>query len=317
MINIEKFLEEYIKNEDKIILACSTWPDSIYILNCILKTKYKDNLVVCYFNHKTRKWTDNEEKFINKLWIKKWFTVEVWILNLCEKNNISIWFEEFARIKRYEFLNNILEKYNWKYIITWHHLDDKIETFFFNLVRGSKLTGLINMTEKSWKILRPLLNLTKNEILDYLDRNNLEYKIDETNLDTDITRNYLRHEIIPKFENINWNYKEKISKTINYFEKLKKHLDQEVNKFLSLSFKTKTRTSNNWNFEIIKFNSLSSFLQKEVIRHIFYISNNNSTIWLSESNIKEIIRFINWKNNKTIKEIKWLKMKKDNKIIKY
>ena len=107
-------------------------------------------------------------------------------------------------------------------------MDDKIETFFFNLARGSKLTGLINMTEKSGAILRPLLNIEKSEILNYLESNNLEYKIDITNEDTEITRNYLRHEITPKFHNINSNYKTNINNTLNYFEELKNHIDNEV-----------------------------------------------------------------------------------------
>jgi hypothetical protein len=68
-------------------------------------------------------------------------------------------------------------------------------------------------------------------------------------------------------------------------------------------------------FEISAFNFLSSFMQKEVIRYIYFISNWNSTIGLSEANIDEIIRFINWKNNKTIKEIWGLKMKKENTVI--
>jgi hypothetical protein len=56
---------------------------------------------------------------------------------------------------------------------------------------------------------------------------------------------------------------------------------------------------------------LSLFLQKEIIRYLYYISNNNSTVWLSASNIQEVLRFISGKNNKTRKEIQWLHMKKD------
>jgi len=91
----------------------------------------------------------------------------------------------------------------------------------------------------------------------------------------------------------------------HYFEDLQDHIDAEVLAFL-------------WDkeyFEIPDFNNLSNFLQKEVIRYIYYISNNKSTIGLSQSNINEIIRFINGKNNKTIKEIRGLQMRKDNKII--
>jgi len=117
-------------------------------------------------------------------------------------------FEELAREKRYQFFDAILWIYKSDKILLAHHLDDKIETFFFNLARWSKLTGLINMTECSiintdknkskwcsW-ILRPLLNLEKKEIQDYLDKNNLKYLIDQTNFDNKITRNYLRNEII-------------------------------------------------------------------------------------------------------------------------
>lgn len=310
MINIENFLEKYIKLDEKVIIACSSWPDSMFLLHKILETKYKKNLIVCYFNHKTRYWTEIEESFIKDIWKKLWFIVETDFANIKEINKYwnSKSFEELAREKRYEFLNKIKKKYKANLILTAHHLDDKIETFLFNLSRWSKLSWLINMSEKSGFILRPLINIKKSEILNYLKENNLEYKIDETNFDTEITRNYLRYEIIPKFEKLNKNYKENISKTLDYFKELKDFIDEEVMKFLD---------KNNNFFYIEEFNNLSDFLQKEVIRYIYHISNWKSTIWLSEANIKEIIRFINWKNNKTIKEINKLKMKKENKIIVY
>ena len=117
--------------------------------------------MVCYFNHKTRPETDEEEAFIEALWKEKWFPVEI---AECDFEKIKKLypdkgFEELARDKRYAFFDAIMHIYNSKYVITAHHLDDKIETFFFNLARGSKLTGLINMTESSWAVLRPLLQL--------------------------------------------------------------------------------------------------------------------------------------------------------------
>ncbi len=157
------------------------------------------------------------------------------------------------------------------------------------------------MTQNYGNILRPLLNLEKSQILKYLDENKLEYRVDKTNFDNDITRNLLRNEIIPKFTKVNSKYKQNISNTLHYFEEVKNYIDKEVKDFLS----------NKDFFEISEFNSLPSFIQKEVIAHIFYISNGNSTIGLSEANISEIIKFINGKNNKTIKEIKGLSMRKD------
>lgn len=314
MIDLESFLQKYYLPNEKIILACSTGPDSMFLLYEILKTSYKDQIVACYFNHKLRPEADEEEIFLENLGKKLWFPVEIAsadIKKIRDSLYPSISIEELARKKRYMFFSAICEIYNTKKIMTWHHLDDKIETFFFNLARGSKLTGLINMTENYGNILRPLLHLEKSQIISYLDKNNLEYRIDTTNFDNDITRNHLRNEIIPKFYKINSKFKQNIENTLFYFEDLKNHIDAEVEKFL-WRFSCEERY-----FEVSAFQKLSSFLQKEIIAHIFYISNENSTIWLSEANISEIIKFINGKWNKTIKEIKGLSMKKDGHKVYY
>ncbi len=309
MLNIEKFLSKYFSENDPIILACSTGPDSMYLLYKILETKYAKNLVACYFNHKTRPETDDEEAFLEGLWKEKWFKVEI---ASCDFEKIktlypSKSFEELAREKRYAFFDAILNIYKSKYVITAHHLDDKIETFIFNLARWSKLSWLVNMKESSWWILRPLLNIEKKDILNYLDNNNLKYFIDSSNLNTDITRNHIRHKIVPKLSKINKNYKQNISNTLEYFSELKDYIDSEVKNFL-----------NNTNyFEIESFNSLPKLMQNEVIRYIYFVSNWNSTIWLSKANIDEVKKFINWKNNKTIKEIKKMKLKKDWQKIYY
>ena len=338
MPNIQIFLEKYYKIDEPVILACSAWPDSMFLLYKILETSFRKNLVVCYFNHKTRPETDIEEKFLEELWKKEGFLVES---ASCDFEKIKKlypqkWFEELAREKRYQFFNAILQIYKTDKVILAHHLDDKIETFFFNLARWTKLTWLINMRE-CWSpspsgdarlgkgILRPLLKLEKSELLEYLDNNDLKYFIDSSNADSKYTRNNLRNNIIPKFEEVNSSYKKNISNTINYFEEVKEFIDWEVKIFLeeqwikifnSCEYKINTLQIN-WYFYIEDFNKKSELLKKEIIRHIFYISNNNSTIWLSEANIWEIIKFINWKNNKTIKEIKELKMRKENKIIVY
>lgn len=326
MKNLEQILEKYYTEDEPIILGCSTGPDSMYLLYKILETKYAKNLVACYFNHKLRPEADQEEQFIENLAKEKWFQVEIAdadIKRIKEKLYPNKWIEEVARAKRYAFFSAICQIHETNKVILAHHLDDKIETFFFNLTRWSKLTGLINMTEFSGWIIRPLLDISKSEILDYLDTNNLKYSIDETNTDTTITRNYIRHEIVPKFDRVNSNYKENISNMMKYLEEVKSHLDTEVTSFLeeqwvqifnSKKFQINTLEIYGY-FYIEAFQKLTDLLQKEVIRHCYYVSNGNSTIWLSEGNIAEIIKFINGKNNKTVKEIQQLKMKKENTII--
>lgn len=309
---MQKFLEKYFKENEKIIIWCSTWPDSMYLLYKILETSFAKNVVACYFNHNLREESKQEEKFLEDLWKEKWFQVEIAsapMKEIWENFYKSISLEEVCRQKRYEFFNAILNIYNSDKILLAHHLDDKIETFFFNLARGSKITWLVNMQEKSWAILRPLLNITKDEILDYLHKNNLEYKIDKTNFENDYTRNKLRNLILPNFSEINQNYKKNISSFMEYLAEIKENIDEEIKNFLS---------KYDWKYFLIKdFSSLSNFMQKELIRYLFFITNWNSTIWLSKANIAEIIKFINWKNNKTKKEIKNLKLEKDNKKILY
>ena len=310
---MEKFLEKYFKKDEKVIVWCSAWPDSMFLVYKILETKFAKNLVICYFNHNLREEALEEERFLEDLAKEKWFQIEIWdakIKELKEKFYKSISLEELARQKRYEFFNAILNIYNSDKILLAHHLDDKIETFFFNLVRGSKISWLVNMKEKSWVILRPLLNISKKDILDFLEKNNLSYKIDKTNFENDFARNKLRNLIIPKFSEINEKYKQNISNFMDYLDEIKDLLDLEIKRFLEKSSTEKY-------FLIKEFNELSDFLKKEVIRYIFFISNWNSTIWLTSKNIDEVIKFINWKNNKTKKEIKSMSLRKEKGKIWY
>jgi len=233
-MSIEKFLSKYIEKNEKVILACSTGPDSMYLLYKILKSPFKENIVVAYFNHKIRKESKQEENFLKDIAKKHNFIVEIGKADILkiQKESPSKSIEEIGRERRYLFFEELKKIYDARYVLTAHHLDDKIETFFFNLARGSKLTGLINMTEASGNILRPLLGKEKKEIIKRLEEKNLAYNIDSSNYDTTYTRNYLRHDIIPLFERINKSYKKNINNTLDYFENIKEFIDDEVKNFL-------------------------------------------------------------------------------------
>jgi len=119
-----------------------------------------------------------------------------------------------------------------------------------------------------------------------LKKNKLKYFIDETNKDSKYTRNYLRNEVIPKFEKVNSAYKKNLSNTLKYFSELKDFLEKYVDSFLNEqaiqifnSEKYRINTLEIYGyFYINDFLNLDLFIQKEVIRNIFYKSNNNSTI---------------------------------------
>lgn len=140
--DILPFLKKYISPEEKFILACSTGPDSMFLLSQILQTEYKKNMVVAYFNHKIRPEADKEEAFIEELGKKEGFVVEIGSANIkaLREKYPSRSLEELSREKRYQFFDALLYIHTAKYILTAHHLDDRIETFFFNMIRGTKLT---------------------------------------------------------------------------------------------------------------------------------------------------------------------------------
>ena len=322
MFDMQSFLEKYYSPEDTILLGCSAWPDSMYILYHILETSFSNNLVVAYFNHKTRPETDEEELFLETLAKEKWFQFETAECNFekLQKLYPSKSFEELAREKRYQFFDALMNIHHTQSVITAHHLDDRIETFFFNMLRGTKLSGLTNMTESHGWILRPLLEIEKTDILNYLDIHSLEYKIDASNSKNIYSRNKIRNQILPKCEEVKPEYRGNIKNLMSYLEGVQEHIDEEVRDFLNIDLTPQSSLllgegEQKRYFEIPAFTLLSKFLQKEVIRYIYYISNNNSTIGLSEWNIAEVIRFIYWKNNKTVKEIQKLTMRKDNKKI--
>jgi len=307
--DIIPFLEKYYSKDEPIILACSTWADSMFLLYNILETDYKNKIVACYLNHNTRDQCKQEEEFLENLWKERWFVVEIADCDFekIQKLYPSKSFEELAREKRYQFFDAVCIIHNTNKVLLAQHLDDRIETYMFNMLRGTKLTGLINMTESSWGILRPLLGLEKKEIYNYLHENNLKYFEDESNTSNQYTRNYLRNEILPKFKQVHPEHKKNLQNLFSYFEEVKEHLDWEVISFLWESQE----------FSVSEFLELSSLLQKEIIREVYYRTNWNSTIGLSEWNISEVIKFINGKNNKTKKEIQNMKLFKDGDRITF
>ena len=276
------------------------------------------------------------------------------IASLAKEEKMSV--EAVARKYRYEFLTRIAEKYSAKYILTAHHQDDRIETAVFNLIRGTKLGGihalsllssrgtrdpfqnqvwknnnqdllsewesdpafrsLVRRTgfsatlrndkiRESYTIFRPLLHTSKSEILEYAKEKNISFREDSSNADTDYLRNHLRVNILPEFGKINGEYRKSIENFIEYTEELKTWIDDEVEDFLS----------SEQSFSVSDFEKKSPFFQKEIIRYL-YEKANGWTIWLSEGNIDEILRFICTANGSTMKEVGRLKlMKKNNRII--
>ena len=192
-------MSPFIKNipQEKILVAVSGGVDSVVLFD-LLK---QQDIIVAHVNHNLRgKESDKDEQFVKEL---------------VEKNNISFYSkkltdqpknEEEARDERYAFFEEVLEKTGAKYIALAHHKDDQIETCFMQLIRGTK--SFSPMKEFSAKKWRPLLQHSKQDLVNYAQENNLEWREDSTNQESEFSRNKIRNILLPEIQDINSSFSE-------------------------------------------------------------------------------------------------------------
>ena len=219
---ISKKLEEVIKEgliseKDKILIAFSGGPDSVFLYHFLnlLKNIISIEISIVYINHNLRHDVENDLKFINEFSNSNnvnYYIESVDVKKYATKNKKSI--ELAARELRYEAIENIRKKIGYNKIATGHNLDDNVETFIFRLLRGTSVTGLKSIPKTRENIVRPILDFEKSEILSFLKNKNYKYIIDYTNNKNDYTRNFIRNKIFPDFENINSTFRQKIDSLI-------------------------------------------------------------------------------------------------------
>ena len=265
MEEVYNFIRNKIDLEpnDTIVIGVSGGPDSmalIYILN-EFKKKIGLNLICAHVNHSQRKQSDEEEAYVKKY---------------CNMNNITFecikikdWgddnFENEARSARYNFFYELVEKNNAKYLMTAHHADDLIETILMRIVRGSTLkgySGFSRIVDKgNYKIVRPLITLTKDEIIEFNKVNNIKYFIDETNNEDIHTRNRYRHVVLPFLKKENPNVHKKFIKFSETLIENSKYIDEEASKVFNRVFQ-------NGVLYIDKFKELDKVIQTKIIYNI-------------------------------------------------
>ena len=164
---LSKFLNKYKISNKKLLVSVSGGVDSMVLCDLLLKSNL--NYSIAHINYKLR----GKESDDDQLFLKKYSTINK--LNFYSKSydlsNYTKSIQSIARDIRYEYLNKIKTQYKYDYILTAHHLDDNIETIFLNLQRGKKNNTFLGIKEFNNYILRPLLELTKEEIINYAIKN--------------------------------------------------------------------------------------------------------------------------------------------------
>jgi len=282
---MEKLLEQVkeniynhdlINNGDVIIVGVSGGPDSVFLLHALEALKeeiakeknIKYDLHVAHVNHKIRKEASYDANIARALANKynlSFHLLEVDVL--AEAKRLKQGTEECGRNIRYEFFENVKKTVNANKIAVAHNAGDNAETILLNFMRGSGLKGLSGMDYMTNLVIRPILNISKQDILEYLDKNNIAYAIDKTNLENDYTRNKVRNDLIKKIEQ---EYNPNIINALNRMATINKLDGEIINEAVEEKYRTLNviKEDNKIVLDTVEFNDKTTAMRYRLIRKI-------------------------------------------------
>ena len=287
-INIEDNFK--FNDNDTIVIGCSTGPDSMALFDMLLKIKDKYNLkIICaHVNHNIRKQSVEEAEFIKEYCEKKNIVIESMVIEKYGDDN----FHNEARNIRYHFFEKVVEKYKANYLMTAHHGDDLMETVLMRIVRGSNISGYSGFHKVvdmgNYKIVRPLIYYTKDELLEYDVKNNVKYYIDESNSKMKYTRNRYRKHVLPFLKEEDKNVHRKFLKFSENIEEASKYIEKVRDKALK-------KIIQNNKVKIDLFLELDSYIQKEILYYIMADYYQDDLILLNDKHIELLLSLINSK----------------------
>lgn len=283
---ITVFKENKLKLKNKtIVVATSAGVDSMVLLNLFLelREKYKLNVVCAHVNHLKRAQSMVEEKFI---------------VEFCEKNDLKCYlkrledikedenFQAEARSERYLFFDEVVKSEKADYLSLAHHANDNMETIMMRILRGSNLLGYsgisLVMMRKTYLVVRPLLGVLKEQIINYATSNGIIYFEDESNHENYYTRNKIRHDIIPSIFKVSSDANKKFDDFAFNIKGAWKIVEEKVLEFI----KENVNSEKDIQFSKDDFLKVDKYLQIEILFKLLKKYN------LSKDTIEEIISLV-------------------------
>lgn len=213
--DVEKFIDQKSLFErcDKVLVALSGGADSVALLRVLDALGYQCECAHCNF-HLRGEESNRDETFVQQLCQK--FDIPLHVTHFdttdyARTHRISI--EMAARELRYQWFETLRQSIGAKVIAVAHHRDDSVETFLLNLIRGTGINGMKGIAPKNGYVVRPLLQESRENILDYLQHLNQEYVTDSTNLQDEYMRNKIRLNLLPLMKELNPSVSESIAAT--------------------------------------------------------------------------------------------------------
>ena len=309
----ENILDKYnFTDGDTIVIGLSGGPDSMALFDVLQKYKKKVNIniVVAHVNHNVRQVSNDEAKFVEDYVNKYDVAFESMKIEKYGDDN----FENEARNIRYHFFEELINKYNAKYLLTAHHGDDLIETILMRIVRGSTVNGYSGFKEivkrDNYTIIRPLIYFNKEEILEYDKLNNIPYCIDKTNYMDIHTRNRYRSKILPSLYKESKDVNTKFLKFSKVLESYSDYIDKVTVDIIDKVYKDNT-------LYIDEYNNLDDLIKNRVLYYVLESIYSDDMFVIYDRHIDLINNLINStkKNTKVYLPNNVVVVKEYNKLL--
>ena len=274
--------------DDKIVVGCSTGPDSMALVDMLLKVRKKYNLsiIIAHVNHNVRKESIKEAQFIKEYSALNGIVFETMTIEEYGDDN----FHNEARNIRYKFFDSVVHKYEAQYLMTAHHGDDLMETILMRMVRGSNLNGysgfkmIVDMGD--YKIVRPLITYTKQELIDYDHMNHVPFFLDKSNGKDKYTRNRYRKYVLPFLKSEEKDVHLKFLKFSNLLQESCTFIDKVTKNAIK-------RCIVDDRILIDKFVGEDEFIQKEILYYLLKNYYQDDLMLINDKHIDLILHVIN------------------------
>lgn len=204
--------------DKKLLLAVSGGIDSMVLMHLFFRLRYSICVAHCNFQLRGKE-SDADENFVKseaeKFKIPNYF-IRFDTENYSKENKLSI--QLAARKLRYNWFQELVSQYQLDFLVTAHHLDDDVETFLINFIRGTGLEGLTGIPAQNRDVIRPLLPFSREEIENYAKENQIQWREDSSNASDKYFRNKLRHDIVPILKELNTGFLDSFQNTLHHLQ---------------------------------------------------------------------------------------------------
>ena len=218
-----------LTKEGLLLVALSGGADSVTLLRVLLALGYRVEAVHCNFRLRGDE-SDRDEQFVKNLCQMHSVPLHLIHFDTAEYASLhQVSIEMAARELRYCYFDQLRQDIDAETVCVAHHRDDAVETFLMNLLRGAGIHGLTGIRPRNGHIVRPLLCVSRQEILQYLDSIGQDYATDSTNLQPDVLRNKLRLQLIPLLEQLSPGASDNIARSATYLSEAEKVYNASCN----------------------------------------------------------------------------------------